>query len=291
MINLLPGAEDVEDEVLIKAIRRMNDPEADPKRIESDSDNDSADEGAFLKLASKPIDKDMERMQQDTALRHHLKIGSAFTGPKGVLADYKFHKQQERARKEESDLKNAKKLSNAALSSGWLQRTLIEEEKEDDDQDFLEAYRKKRMQELARMSAAKFGQVIELNVDNYVRAIDGEAPDVKVLIHLCDTSNFASRQVDEFFDLLSKKYKGTKFCRIEALDADPDFDLIGLPAVLVYKGGSLDISLIRMIDEIPDWASSKRCSLRDFEEYLILQEVLDDQPCFQDQHDSDSDSD
>ena len=51
--------------------------------------------------------------------------------------------------------------------------------------------------------------------------------------------------------------------------------VIGLPAVLVYRAGEMEMSLIRLIDEIPGWAETRRCTLRDFKEYLELQGVLE----------------
>lgn len=281
MFNLLEGAEDLGDEALIRAIRRMNDPEEDPKRHEECSDEDDCCAPRQTSLVQEPVDRDMERMQNDIALRHHLKLGSKFTGPKGVKEDHDFHKKQERARQREKQLSDYQKRSNAALSSGWLQRTIAEEsnkEEAEEEDDFMKQYRQKRIAELTRASqASQFGRVVELNINNYIRSIDGENPDVKVLIHLYDLNNEASRLVDTFFPSLAAIYRNTKFCRIAVHEADPDFDLIGLPAVLVYKGGHLEISLIRMIDEIPGWANSNRCTLRDFEEYLVLQDVLDDQ--------------
>ena len=145
MINLTEAADDLGDEAFIRAIKRMNDPEQDPHRHDSGSDGDCCNESETLHLNKAPVDKDMEKMQNDVALRHHLKLGSSFTGPKGVREDYKFHKRQERARKIEKDQIDYEKRSNAALSSGWLQRTIEEESKKDDD-DFLKQYRQKRIE-------------------------------------------------------------------------------------------------------------------------------------------------
>lgn len=280
MFELTDAAEDVADEALIKAIKRMNDPEEEGKRHDSCSDDES-DSGKPLKMPTGRVDKDMERMQNDTALRHHLKLGSSFTGPKGVKADYKFHMDQERARRSERSMAETQRISDAALSSGWMQRTIAAEERTlggEEEDDFLKTYREKRIAELQRMSKyAAFGSVLELQQDSFVRNIDGERPDVKVLIHLYDNANQASRLVNDFFTRLAPMYSSTKFCRIVSRKADPDFDHVGLPAILVYKGGALEISLIRIIDEIPGWFQTGICSMRDFEEYLVLQGVLQDQ--------------
>jgi Phosducin len=174
----------MEDEILIKAIQRMNDPDVEPERYEVDSDCSSVHE-----IAEAPMDADMQRLQDDMALRQHLGIGAAFTGPKGVIADKKFHAQQERARAAEKSQAYVDKISKSALSSGWMQRQIAAEmssktlnpEEEPEDDDFLQQYRKKRMQELAgKQTGPRFGNVVALNVDSFVQAIEEENADVIV---------------------------------------------------------------------------------------------------------------
>jgi hypothetical protein len=261
----------VDDEAIIRAIKRMNDPDREPERIDSETESDE-------EVAAPPPtyeDPDMERLYQDSALRQHLGIGSSFTGPKGVKEDYKFHKQQERARKREKDEKDFDKLSKKALSSGWLQRQIEEEERDEDEEEFLRQYRERRIRELQQQQGTRFGSVMELTRGSFVQTIDREGPEVKIVIHMYENSNQASRLVNEMLPQLAVRYPRTKFCKIVASHADASFDHIALPALLVYQGGELQHTLLRLTDEIPDWADTGRCSLRDFEEYLALQGVLE----------------
>ena len=70
-----------DDEAMIIAIKKMSDPNYEPERPrESDEDSDISDTVEIPQT----VDSDMDRLQKDTALRQHLKIGTAFTGPKGV---------------------------------------------------------------------------------------------------------------------------------------------------------------------------------------------------------------
>jgi hypothetical protein len=263
----------VDDEAIIRAIKRMNDPDIEPERIESDPETESDEE-----VAPPPPtyeDPDMERLYQDSALRQHLGIGSSFTGPKGVKEDYKFHKQQERARKRDKEQKDFDKLSKKALSSGWLQRQIEEEEKDEEEVEFMRQYREKRLRELQQQQGTRFGSVMELTRTSFVQTIDREGPHVKIVIHMYENSNQASRLVNEMLPQLATRYPSTKFCKIVASHADASFDHIALPALLVYQGGELQHTLLRLTDEIPDWAETGRCSFRDFEEYLAIQGVLD----------------
>ena len=71
-----------DDEAMIMAIKKMSDPDYEPER-QNESDHDSSQSDAPEPLPAS-ADPDLDRLQKDTALRQHLKIGTAFTGPKGV---------------------------------------------------------------------------------------------------------------------------------------------------------------------------------------------------------------
>ena len=227
------------DQVLLRAIQRINDPDLEPERIEQDSDESSVEEELVT-----PLDPDMQRMQDDAALRQHLGIGGSFTGPKGVIADRKFHKQQERARYLDKQARDYQKVSDRSLQSGWLQRQLEQEstftlsEEVDADAQFMAEYRRKRLLELSgQTSGPTFGSVQELNVDSYVDVVDGQQKDVVVVVHLYQQGVQACRLVNTFLDRLASSYRQVKFTKIIATEADKEFDLIALPALLVYQNG------------------------------------------------------
>ncbi|KAJ3314159.1 hypothetical protein HDV04_000931 [Boothiomyces sp. JEL0838] len=282
----------IDDEVLLRAIRKMCDPEEEPQRHSDDSEDDKSDE-EIIQTVPQRIDKDMERLNSDSALRQHLKIGTAFTGPKGVKQDYKFHMKQERARAKEKREKDFNKLSGKALSSGWLQRTIKQEEEDEiDDEEFFEEYNKKRLAQLASLSKIpRFGKLFELDQDSFVNSIDKENPKVKVVIHLYENNHQACRQVNDFFYQLATKHTTVKFCKIVSTVADPGFDRVALPAILVYQGGELKNTLLRLIDEIPGWNASGRTTLRDFEEYLMLQDVLENTIDYSDEEETQKSAD
>ena len=259
----------------------------------------------------------------DQQIRQQLGIGGAMTGPKGVLADYKFHQYLEQVRAQEAKQALDAKLSKSSLKSGWLQRQLDQESKfkwgfnsqqknkyrgghderrgrlnedefdndneDDDDTDeliraleeeenehgdeigniYMNEYKAKRIMELALLaSRPRFGAFTEINVDDYVKCIEDEDSDVYVIVHLYESYNEASRLVNEFLSQLAPKYPFTKFVRIVASQADDRFDEIALPTLLIYRGGELEMSLLRITDEIDGWSHSGHCDLESFEEYL-----------------------
>ncbi|KAI8815214.1 thioredoxin-like protein, partial [Cladochytrium replicatum] len=189
------------------------------------------------------------------------------TGPKGVLNDYRFHNAHQRVLKEEQEKARLNRINRAGLSSGWLQRQLEAEKREKED---------KKDHYLRLQTLPRFGNLREIEAGDYVQAIDGAASDVKVLIHLYQPQIEACRQTNYFLSHLARKYPTIKFLKIVSTKADAKFDNVALPALLVYRGGSLIITILRIIDEVPGWASKGVCELEDFEELLAKKGVIDE---------------
>ncbi|KAJ3218270.1 Phosducin-like protein 2 [Dinochytrium kinnereticum] len=256
------------------------------------------------------LSKQASRIVKDNVTRQNLGIGGAMTGPKGVIADFKFHERQERARASEKERLEAQKLSATAMKSGWIEREIQREDRErrgedagdgedelgedeedailrlleSEDDQYLKEYRMKRMQEIAISSARpRFGTFNEIDVDQYVSSIEGDgvAESTTVVMHLYQPSHDACRLVNAFLSILAPKYQHTRFLRIVSTKADRHFDDIALPALLVYRGGELAVTLLRISDEISGWTKSSgstaggRCDIEDFEAYLVQKKVLD----------------
>ncbi|KAI8822161.1 Phosducin-domain-containing protein [Fimicolochytrium jonesii] len=242
---------------------------------------------------------------EDAAIRRHMDSAGPQTGPKGVLADQKFHKQQQRARRELKAQRDYQKLSSGALASGWMQRSVAEEERRkmglpdvakaagrqrnDDDEDeddedmeeelFLKAYRAKRMAQFSKQrfqTGKQFGTVIEMeSPDEYLNAIDDEAPSVTVLVHLYQPSNEGCRVVNALLSVLAARHAtNTKFCKIKSHIADETFDLVVLPAILAYKNGEIIGTAMRVLDDVDTWKQSGRCTAEDLEAVLAQQGIL-----------------
>ena len=87
-------------------------------------------------------------------------------------------------------------------------------------------------------------------MEDYVPCIDQEDDIVCVVIHIYDTQIESSRIVNRFLTHLSQKYIYTKFARIQSYKADVEFDRVAYPVLLVYRGGKLIKTLLRMTAEI-----------------------------------------
>ncbi|KAI8619620.1 thioredoxin-like protein [Chytriomyces sp. MP71] len=230
----------------------------------------------------------------DTNTRAELGVGGAMTGVKGVVNDHRFHQQQERARRDLRALQDREKLDSKALRSGWIQRQIEAEEKakedfndedeevddlikslEDEEDPFIKAYKGRRLMEMANLSYRQsYGSLKEIGVDQYVQCVDSASRDVTVLVHLYQPRMESCRLVNAYLEILAAHFHAVKMVKIISTLADASFDDIALPAILMYRNGELVKSLLRMTDEIGGWAKTGRCSLEDFEEYLVRNKAL-----------------
>ncbi|KAI9322277.1 thioredoxin-like protein [Dichotomocladium elegans] len=182
------------------------------------------------------------------------------TGPKGVVADHAFFQKTQREAQAQARAEyNARMLAKAPTTTTYLQDEAAKEfvlqsqiEEEDDDDAAIRRYREKRLQELKCEGQQKdervFGQVFDIDADDYATAIDMEFRGVSVLVHLYDEAIPACRKLDEFWPSLARKFALAKFVRVSAIELE--FDLVESPAVLGYKGGNLIANLVRFVDHV-----------------------------------------
>ncbi|CAG8443795.1 11260_t:CDS:2 [Ambispora leptoticha] len=193
--------------------------------------------------------------------------GGRQTGPKGVLADHAFHEQISKERKA-AFIKsyNERVLSKAITTTTFRedQETNKQEEallqalenvsSDEDEQEVIRRYREQRIKEIKNYeyykSRPKFGFLKEISADQYVSAIDNEAANVSVVLHLYENSIVECIRLNECLAHLARKYACVKFLRILARELE--FDPAGLPAILVYKNGKLIANLVKITDEFDE---------------------------------------
>ncbi|KAJ3317207.1 Phosducin-like protein 2 [Blyttiomyces sp. JEL0837] len=273
--------------------------------------NNQQDSDAHNPFANDPNanNETVSRILEDQQIRQQLGIGGAMTGPKGVIADYKFHARQEQLRATEKSATQLAKLSAKVLPSGWLQRQLeaekvsgingsksqsereLEDDEDDadaliralDDEEESEAtreYKAKRILHLARLSLRPtFGSVKEIEVNEYVKNIESEDSEVTVIIHLYQPYHDACRLTNAFLNELAIRYPLVKFLKIVATKAERNYDEVALPTLICYKGGEMLRSLVRITDMIDNWGETGRCDIEDFEQFLFKQGVLTEEDC------------
>ncbi|KAJ9076989.1 hypothetical protein DSO57_1021032 [Entomophthora muscae] len=217
----------------------------DIRQDESGSEGFSDNEDKVKMLDSSTYEKTASEILSERS-------SGKLTGPKGVIADYRY------ARKK-FDMKQAQTQSSCVhIPSSLFNEPVakdFDELSDADDQEFFEAYRKKRLQELSQSTKSLapreiFGEVYQLDFDSYNRAVDSANGDVPVIIHLHEFHIKLCQELHSVFTELAGTYKYAKFCEIPAAATQSKFDEIVLPTVLVYRGGKLVSNLVRFIDEI-----------------------------------------
>lgn len=216
------------------------------------------------------------------------------TGPKGVLSDYqgsqlaaaqsamgnlnlspRFTKSAQEERDEEQD-----ELDEVELMGGLGG---------DEDARAIETYRRKRLLEMSgsgeRGGAKKvFGHLREIGMDQFLSAVDEVDDETAVVLHLYEPVRFvylhqlqskatmltllckqdieACYVLNNHLSSLARAYPYTKFIRALATEVDfaADSEDEALPTVLVYRGGELETTLVRL-DR--DWGKGTRQDVLD----------------------------
>ncbi|CAO1398449.1 unnamed protein product [Diamesa hyperborea] len=214
----------------------------------------------------------------------HWSGNSANTGPKGVIKDWQRFKQLETEKKNESERERCelmKKLSITAKTSAEDQKAKEQAEFDEElnellNDDFLQQFQKRRMQEMLAMSGVtpKFGEVISLkNGDDFLTSIDNEHKSVTVIIHIYEDKYRACKSMNKCIIKLAKEYPSVKFCKILSTVAglSKNFKTVALPTLIIYKNGQVIGNFIRLGDEFGEEFYSS-----DVEGYLIEHGLLQD---------------
>jgi len=202
-------------------------------------------------------------------------MGPGRTGVKGVIRDRDEVRERNRVRKE-TEMQQARRLmEKTSLSAGG--KTYLEEEAErqrikkeeegEGDPEKPRSTRKGKYMEVLRGPIARggvgvFGHLREVGSSGYIQAVEKEARDVWVVVHIYHPDVDRCIVVDAELSLLARKQFRTKFLRVRASaigfatsgpsfeaeydedyhsqdDVDNEVDVDMLPTILVYRAGEL----------------------------------------------------
>ncbi|KAH6935303.1 hypothetical protein HPB50_005055 [Hyalomma asiaticum] len=187
------------------------------------------------------------------------------TGPKGVLKDWQRYRQLQSERREEQERERLELIKKLSLTC----RSELEEEKskgkskeeeetpQEEDDDFLREYMRKRMEEMMAEinSRPKFGRLVRLEDGQaFLDAVDREKSGVTVIVHIYAQGMPGCEAMNGCLQCLAEEYPQVKFCTVEASAAGMSrhFERKGVPALLVYKNGNLIGNFVRLTDEFGD---------------------------------------
>lgn len=232
-----------------------------------DSCSDDSEDDEFYFKDLPPMTSSSSQQQQQAPTTMPLR-SSGNTGVKGVIADYKEAKRDAQLQKAEERLENMKRLQRPTQpairpreerNGSEMKQGSIDSDSDDDDidDDFVKQFRMQRLAQLQNKSNATqqtaklFGTLSLKTPDEYVELIDNIDPQVFVIVHLYEPSISESRMLHAALDKVAQTMEYAKFIEVYALAANSNLDLISLPAILIYKGGTLVHNMIKFTDGLP----------------------------------------
>ncbi|EPS44550.1 hypothetical protein H072_1450 [Dactylellina haptotyla CBS 200.50] len=191
--------------------------------------------------------------------------GAANTGPKGVLADArsfeiaKRREMQARQATSSHSYKNSVEVPGApGVSARLLDERMRQSDNSDDDDELMQAWRQRRIQELKSGSSFNrrkvatgrtWGKMETVDADGYLDAIEKVTQDTIVIVLIYDDRSSESQFVEDCMGTLARRHTSTRFVKLHYSEAEMDRQVV--PALLAYKAGELIANLPRLIDEVP----------------------------------------
>jgi hypothetical protein len=159
-------------------------------------------------------------------------------------------------------LEEARRLAHENRLEGKDLDELAELEDEEDE-DFLNSYREKRLAELSSITkASTYNQVYPLQKPDYSREVTEESNKAFVCVLLTSSQgmNVETRVMIEIWRELAQKFGDVKFCQIRAdlcIEGYPDRNT---PTILVYREGDIrkQIATLRELQGPQTKAKGKR---------------------------------
>ncbi|MEE6504656.1 hypothetical protein FKM82_005284 [Ascaphus truei] len=229
--------------------------------------------------SSSSDDEDSERdhktVQGSTGEHNRGREGRAInTGPKGVINDWRRFKQLETEQNEEQRREMEQLIKRLSMTcKSHLDDEKDKEKQKDleekmngkmplqehnmrnDDEDFLQLYRKQRIEEMKKRlcHAQLFKYVSDITSgEEFLDVVDKEHNTTLVMILIYEEDIPGSESVNGSMICLASEFPEVKFCRVKSslLGTSTKFTKNALPALLVYKAGELIGNFVRITDQL-----------------------------------------
>ena len=200
--------------------------------------------------------------------------GSHNTGSKGVQADYQEAKQHminksyrnklqyERQLQQSSGINLTPSIEHMELFHDQLtnHNTVDQEQKQqnseddifsdDDDDELMNKLRSERMQHIQNQIPV-YGTYERINLQQFSTLVKSIESFVYCVAHLYSNSIQACTRLNLSFESLAQRFTHVKFVRIRIDDAIKNYNINGLPTLLVYKNNDMIESAVRITDVLP----------------------------------------
>jgi len=95
-----------------------------------------------------------------------------------------------------------------------------------------------------------FGTFDRLSKAEWTEAIKHTHELVYVICHLYENDVKACTKLNLCFENLCKSFPHVRFCRVRSTEAIPGYKRVGLPSLIIYKGGDMVKSFVRVTSSI-----------------------------------------
>ncbi|XP_065655546.1 phosducin-like protein isoform X2 [Hydra vulgaris] len=209
--------------------------------------------------------ENLENEEEKNLTRYSYSSTAPQTGPKGVIADYRRHSAVVEHEKEVSKLKYIEEVKKKSFIADPNKFANVEEEPnkhdikngsfDDDDEDFLKNYHKKRLHLLEKESknnGTKYSKLFDMSGEDLLEKIENPCKDEILVVHLYDPKVSACVTMNKCFEYLAVQYPYIQFTKVLAKKAglSLNFQMKALPTIQVYKDGNLIGNFFNMQDKL-----------------------------------------
>lgn len=148
----------------------------------------------------------------------------------------------------------------------------LEDDEEFADSTFFNEYRQQRMNQLkAKQFRDRYGEVYEINKDEWVREVTECSKGCWVIAFLYQDSIIECRLMEDRLMTLSKKFKYVKFVKIRANQAVENWPEHRLPTLFLYNEGELKHQMFTLKE-----VGGKSMKVEDLEWWLVQRKIVTD---------------
>lgn len=123
---------------------------------------------------------------------------------------------------------------------GKLSMDELDELEDEEDEAIILEFRRRRIEEMKAQAASnKFGEVLEINAQDYLEKVNKAGPGIWVFLHLYKQGIPLCALLNQHFSRLALKFPQAKFLKSISTTCIANFPDRNLPAIFVYYEGQM----------------------------------------------------
>ena len=98
--------------------------------------------------------------------------------------------------------------------------------------------------------APEFGQVREVERQEFLHEVDGVPKNVYVVVHIYEPYIHACQVMNRSLELIAQKFTQVKILRMRSIHMGDDYDHVALPTLMIYCNKELVACSTRITDDL-----------------------------------------